>query len=193
MLDSEGLRVGVIGFADHPDDFAASPTRPGVAYADIDDGVPPWLLDLVRSTRERCDLLVVMPHWGPNMVQEPLPAIQSAAAELMLAGASLVAGHSAHVFHAVAGRALYDLGDFLDDYAVDPRLRNNLGLLWLVTMDRTGPIRLEALPLALDYCFTRFANAEEAEWIGRRLIDGCRALEGPSVSWEGGRLVISWR
>ena len=61
-------------------------------------------------------------------------------------GATLVAGHSAHVPHGVAGRVLYDLGDFLDDYRVDPRLRNDLGLLFLVTLDGRGPVRLEALP-----------------------------------------------
>jgi len=33
----------------------------------------------------------------------------------------------AHVFQGVAGRVLYDLGDFIDDYAVDRRLRNDLG------------------------------------------------------------------
>ena len=45
------------------------------------------------------------------------------------AGATLVAGHSAHVFHGVADRVIYDLGDFIDDYATDPALRNDLGLL----------------------------------------------------------------
>lgn len=193
ILGSGAFRVGVVGFADHPDDFAAGSERPGIAYADLDNGVPPWLLDLVRSTRTRCDLLLVTAHWGPNMLREPLPAIRSAAEELIGAGASLIAGHSAHVFHGVAGRVLYDLGDFLDDYAMDPRLRNDLGLLWLVTGDRTGPIRLEALPLALDYCFTRLADAEESEWIERRLTRACEALGGSSVSREGARLVISSR
>ena len=44
--------------------------------------------------------------------------------ELLAAGADAVIGHSSHVFHGVAlrpgGPALYDLGDALDDYAVDP-------------------------------------------------------------------------
>ena len=37
---------------------------------------------------------------------------------------TLVAGHSAHIFHGVARSVLFDLGDFLDDYAVDRELRN---------------------------------------------------------------------
>jgi poly-gamma-glutamate capsule biosynthesis protein CapA/YwtB (metallophosphatase superfamily) len=39
---------------------------------------------------------------------------------LVQAGATLVAGHSAHVFHGVRDHVLYDLGDFVDDYAIDP-------------------------------------------------------------------------
>jgi len=193
VLKAGGLRMGLIGVTDHPKDFAASPSRPGVAHADLRAGAPGWLLDIVREARQRCDILLVTAHWGPNMALEPLPAIRSAAAELVAAGATLVAGHSAHVFHGVAGQVLFDLGDFLDDYAVDPRLRNDLGLLWLVTMDGRGPIRLEAVPLALDYCFTRLADADESDWIERRLARACAALGGPPVTREGARLVISWR
>jgi poly-gamma-glutamate synthesis protein (capsule biosynthesis protein) len=192
VLTAAGMRVGLIGVTDHPEDFAAGPIRPGVAYADLGGGAPSWLLDRVRATRAQCDVLLVTPHWGPNMVAEPLPEIRSAAAELLGAGATLVAGHSAHVFHGVQGRVLFDLGDFLDDYAVDPRLRNDLGLLWLVTLDAGGPLRLEALPLGLDFCFTRLANAGEFDWIERRLARACAALGGPSISREAARLVIRW-
>ena len=32
-------------------------------------------------------------------------------------------------FHGAAPPVLFDLGDFIDDYAIDPDLRNDLGLL----------------------------------------------------------------
>lgn len=191
-ITANGMRLGLIGVTDHPEDFAAGPSRPGVAYADLGGDVPSWLLDGVRAARAQCDLVLVTPHWGPNMVVEPLPGTLSAAAQLVEAGATLVAGHSAHVFHGVQGRVLFDLGDFLDDYAVDPRLRNDLGILWLVTLDANGPIRLEALPLGLDFCFTRLATADEFGWIERRLARSCAALGGPPVSREAARLVIRW-
>src|ERR687891_98775 len=75
------------------------------------------------------------------------------------AGAALVAGHSAHVFHGVQDGVLFDLGDFLDDYAVDARLRNDLGLLWFVELDERGPRRLEAVPLKLGFCLTPSARS----------------------------------
>jgi poly-gamma-glutamate synthesis protein (capsule biosynthesis protein) len=86
---------------------------------------------------------------------------------------------------------LYDLGDFIDDYATDPRLRNDLGLLFLVTFDDGQPTRLEVVPLALDYCHTRLATTDEAAAITDRFRRACAAL-GTEVVESGGRLVINW-
>lgn len=190
VLAAGGFRLGVVGVTDHPADFAAGPQRPGVAFADLWHEVPEWLLQVVSKVE--ADAVLVTPHWGPNMTTAPLPHVRKAAAALLQAGATLVAGHSAHVFHGVAGPVLYDLGDFIDDYAVDPRLRNDLGLLFLVTLDEQGPLRLEAVPLALDYCYTRPAEGEEAQWIRRRFRSACAAF-GTETHEEKGRLVVALR
>ena len=192
MLTAGGSRVAVLGITDHPADFAAGPDRPGVAFADLGRHVPDWLAELIREAGAQADVTLVTPHWGPNMTAAPVRHVRSAAAALVGAGATLVAGHSAHVPHGVAGRILYDLGDFLDDYRVDPRLRNDLGLLFLVTLDEAGPVRLEALPLKLEYCHTRPAIGEDAAWIRQRFRSACAALD-TSVETVGGRLIISWR
>ena len=105
----------------------------------------------------------------------------------------MIAGHSAHVFHGGEPGILYDLGDFLDDYAVDPVLRNDLGLLFLVTLDRQGPLRLEAVPLKLEFCHTRLADADEAAWIRGRFRAACAALGTEVEEEEEGRLVMVWR
>lgn len=189
ILDHNGLRLGVIGVTDHPAAFAAGDHGPGVAYADLRAGCPAWLLDAVE--RIDADITLVTPHWGPNMVSAPVNHVRAAAAALRVAGATLVAGHSAHVFHGVADRILYDLGDFIDDYQRDPELRNDLGLLFLVTFDGTQPARLEAVPLALDHCHTRLAWAPEAAWITARFRRACAAL-GTAVDEEDGRLVVDW-
>jgi poly-gamma-glutamate synthesis protein (capsule biosynthesis protein) len=93
-----------------------------------------------------------------------------------------VAGHSAHVFHVVEridGRpVLYDLGDALDDYMIDPELRNDLGVLalWRPGADRD----LELVGLRLDYCETGLARGNDADWIAARLDRACAEL-GTSV------------
>jgi poly-gamma-glutamate capsule biosynthesis protein CapA/YwtB (metallophosphatase superfamily) len=189
VLEHDDRRVGVIGVTDHPRDYAAGPDRAGVAYADLRHGTPGWLLDTISHLDT--DLVVVSPHWGPNMVTAPVPHVRAAAATLRAAGVTLVAGHSAHLFHGVADRVLYDLGDFIDDYARDPTLHNELGLLFLVTFDGATPTRLEAIPLALDHCHTRLADADEATWIGTRFRHACAALD-TDVTDQAGRLVVEW-
>lgn len=216
-----GPRLGVVGFTDHPADFAAAEDRPGTAHVDLEGGLPGWVREVVDGVV--AEAVLVTPHWGPNMTASPVPRVRGAATDLAGTRATLVAGHSAHVFHGVGrihrpgeatspdrqtgsgegpppagpprrqalaeGRepgsvpgpgarlpVLFDLGDFVDDYAVEPRLRNDLGLLWLVTLEDGAAVAVEALPLKLEYCFTRVADGEDAAWIRRRLGEACREL-----------------
>ena len=187
VLAADGFRLGVVGLADHPGEYAAAEGRAGIAHADLREGVPSWLVESVQGTD--ADATLVTPHWGPNMSAKPSRPVRGAAVGLLEAGATLVAGHSAHVFQGVAGPVLYDLGDFLDDYAVDPVLRNDLGLLFVVTLGRDGPRRLEAVPLKLEFCYTRLAQGEDATWIRRRFRQACEPF-GTEVAEIDERLVV---
>lgn len=184
VLDRGGA---VFAVADHPREYAAGPASPGIAFAPLNGSAPAWLEQGIRAAD--ADAVLVSPHWGPNMTPAPIPHVRATAAALVDAGAALVAGHSAHVFHGVQGRVLYDLGDFLDDYRVDPVLRNDLGLLFLVTLEAGGPTRIEAVPLELRYRRTRLASADAAAWIRARFRDTCAAL-GTEVAEVNGRLVV---
>jgi poly-gamma-glutamate capsule biosynthesis protein CapA/YwtB (metallophosphatase superfamily) len=188
VLDSGGFRLGLVALTDHPRAYAARDDRAGVAYADLERGeLPEWVSAAIGALD--VDATLVMPHWGPNMSPEPVPHVRTAAVRLRDAGTTLVAGHSAHVFHGAAAQVLYDLGDFIDDYRVEPRLRNDLGLLFLVDF---GGDRLEAIPLKLDYAYTRLADGDDRAWIRRRFTHACAAL-GTAVADEGDRLVAAWK
>ena len=188
VLEAAGGRVRVVAVSDHPRDFAAGPDRPGIAFADLRRGaLPRWLPATIADATEP---VLVSPHWGPNMTSEPVAHVRDAGAALEAAGAALVAGHSAHVFHGVRGPILYDLGDFLDDYAVDPELRNDLGVLFLATFDGVELASMEAVPLKLEYCHTRLADGEDAAWVRRRFARACANL-GTEVTEVAGRLRVS--
>jgi poly-gamma-glutamate capsule biosynthesis protein CapA/YwtB (metallophosphatase superfamily) len=183
VVEGGGIRIGLLAVSDHPPKYAAGEEEAGIAYADLTRGPPGWLTEELDRLRGECDLVIAFPHWGPNMNPDPASWQLRAAAELVEAGASLVAGHSAHVFHGVgwAGGCplLFDLGDALDDYAVDPRLRNDLGLLVLWRPGNpAAPVEL--VGLRLDYCRTDLAYGQDAEWIARRLAGACPPL-GSSV------------
>jgi hypothetical protein len=193
-LDVEAARapvvlggVRVVAVTDHPSSYAAGVDRPGVAYADLAREVPSWLGSAVRPDG---DLVLVAPHWGPNMRGAPVPHVRRAAAALEASGATLVAGHSAHLPQGARGRTLFDLGDFVDDYAVDARLRNDLGLLWLVTLDAGGPTRIEGVPLRLRFARTELASDVEATLLLALLEERCAAV-GATVHRERDRFVFS--
>jgi poly-gamma-glutamate capsule biosynthesis protein CapA/YwtB (metallophosphatase superfamily) len=187
ILERGGLRLAVFGVADHPREYGAGPEAPGIAFAPLDGAAPSWLAEGIAAVG--AEAVLVTPHWGPNMTEAPIGRVRKTAATLLDAGATLVAGHSAHVFHGIEGSVLYDLGDFLDDYRVDPVLRNDLGLLFLVELEPNGLARVEAVPLELDYCHTRLASGAAADWIRTRFRSACAAL-GAEVSDRQGRLLV---
>ncbi len=179
VVEADIGRVGLVAVADHPHEYAAEDDEPGIAYADLARGMPDWLRAELGRLREECDLVIAFPHWGPNMNPNTAPWQARAAAEMVDAGAHLVAGHSAHVFHGIGWQGgaplLFDLGDALDDYAVDPRLRNDLGVLAL-WRPASEEALLELVGLHLDYCRTDLASGDDADWIAGRLEDACPPL-----------------
>jgi len=180
----------VLALSDHPAEYAAAAERFGIAYAPLRAGAPAWLLERLAELRPRCDLAIVFVHWGPNMTVRPAAWQRRLAAVLIDAGADAVAGHSAHVFHGMVWEqhhpVLYDLGDALDDYMTDPELRNDLGILAIWD----GHSMLEIVGLALEYCHTRLAAKEEADWIADRLSRSCGELGSDIERVDVNRFVV---
>lgn len=191
VIEAGGLRLGIVAASDHPAEFAADDGNWGIAYADLPRGAPDWLLAEVAGLRDSCDTTIVLLHWGPNMATGPDAWQLRLGQELLDAGAGAVAGHSAHVFHGVglsSGRPLlYDLGGALDDYAIDGRLRNDLGLMAIWTPDTA---ELDLVGLHLAHCRTELARGEEAEWIGGRLQRACAELGTGVARIEEGRFRV---
>jgi poly-gamma-glutamate synthesis protein (capsule biosynthesis protein) len=191
VLSTAGQALKVVALADHPTSYAAGPERPGIAFADLRGrGVPEWVAEAAHPTGR--ELVLITVHWGPNMAPTPVAHVRAAADAIVRAGATLVAGHSAHVPQGVRGRVLFDLGDFLDDYHVDRWLRNDLSLLWLVTIDAQGPQRVEGVPVHLDYARTRPADSHETHELLRLLSQRCEAV-GSAVDLVDGRIVFPAR
>lgn len=180
VVSAGDLTVGFVAFTDHPAAYDAGTTSWGTAYAPLHRDTPAWLRGELARLRACCDLVIAFPHWGPNMQLGPAAWQRARAAELQDAGAGLVAGHSAHVFHGIGwtetGPILYDLGDAIDDYMTDPALRNDLGVLAIWRPCAPVDARLELVGLRLEYAFTRLAEGADADWIAARLTDACAQL-----------------
>lgn len=149
------LRIAVLAFADHPEEWAAAESAPGIDHIDISMG-PAGLGAVsaaIAGVRDEADLLITSLHWGPNMRASPSKEFRDFARAVIDAGADIFWGHSAHVAQAVEPRngklILYDTGDFVDDYAVDADLRNDLSALFLVRLDGARVDALELLPVLI--------------------------------------------
>jgi len=196
MLTAEGVRVAVVACADHYREYAATRQRPGTKVIHIrtegDDF--DWVKSQIASAREAgADLVVFSIHWGPNMRKAPSRRFIRFAHVVMDAGADIFHGHSAHVFHGIElykGKPIfYDTGELVDDYAVDSRLRNDQGLLYLVTFEGGKVTRIELVPLLISNMQVNMARGEIADEIADRLQERSRAF-GTKYRREDSRIIV---
>jgi poly-gamma-glutamate capsule biosynthesis protein CapA/YwtB (metallophosphatase superfamily) len=106
-------------------------------------------------------------------VERPRDIFRRFARSVVDRGADVYYGHSAHVFQGVEvyrGKPiLYDTGDFIDDYAVDDRLRNDRSFVFLFSVEGGEFRRLELFPVVLSFAQTRLATGGERQEILRRM------------------------
>ena len=192
------LDVGVVSVTDNTPEYAATGTSPGTAHVEIDvadEGTRTAVGGALDRAREHDpDLLVASLHWGPNMVEEPPDAFREFARWLVDDGVDVVHGHSAHVFQGIEvyrGRPiLYDAGDFVDDYAVDERLRNDRSFLFELSVSAAGkPAELRLRPTEIDDFAVHEAGPEAAEWSRARMRE-LSAPFGTSFERDGTELVV---
>lgn len=149
-LMRRGWRVSLLAFADQPAAWAAGPSTPGIRYLSIDETGLARARAAIAAERASADLVVVSMHWGQNLRVRPEPRMRSFARGLVEAGADVVWGHSAHVVQGIEwvhGRPiLYDTGDLVDDYVVDPQVRNDVGGVFLVRARRGAIDAVEVIP-----------------------------------------------
>ncbi|MHC4129485.1 MAG: CapA family protein [Planctomycetota bacterium] len=176
LLEAGGLTVGIVAFADHFRQYAAGEASPGTNVIEIDRGAKTLqrVRDAIRAAREQgAEFVVFSIHWGPNMRQAPSPEFVAFARAVMDAGADVFHGHSAHLFQGVEiykGKViLFDTGDLIDDYYVDPQLRNDRQMLFVVTVTDGAIRRVDLVPLRIDRMQVNLAQGETYEAIRQRM------------------------
>ena len=95
-------------------------------------------------------------------------------------GWKILFGHSAHIFQGVeffrGCPILYAAGDLVDDYAVDPVLRNDHQLLFEIELDRHAVQRIVLHPVLIADCQARPATGTEYDFIAKRITALCDAM-----------------
>lgn len=188
--------MGIVACTDNEPGWAATAGTPGTNWVPValDEGsLGPVRAGLAAARAAGADLAIFAMHWGPNMVRRAPPHFRAFARAVVEAGADAFFGHSAHILQGIEvyrGRPIiYDAGDFVDDYAVDPALRNDRGLLFLLGVDGARIRQLELLPTLIADCQVNLATGREWDAIA----DGVGALSaelGTTIRREDRRLWV---
>jgi len=189
-------RVALLAFTDNEPPFAAGTGRPGTNYLPI-SLKPDTLRQVERAVSNVCemgvDTVIFSNHWGPNMVQRPKEIFRRFARAVIDRGVDIYYGHSAHVFQGVeiyGGKPiLYDTGDFIDDYAVDPELRNDWSFLFQLSVEGGRFERLDLTPVKLSHARVDLATGGEREIILDRM-ERLSAEMGTVFARREGALVL---
>jgi poly-gamma-glutamate synthesis protein (capsule biosynthesis protein) len=127
------------------------------------------------------------------MNDRPSEAFRDFARAVVEAGVDVFWGHSAHVVQGVEiwrGKPiLYDCGDFVDDYAVDPELRNDLGALFRLRIREPAVESLDIVPVKIDDMQVNRAGGGERSWFVSRFRRLCREM-GTEVTERDGDIEI---
>lgn len=189
IIEKKDIKIGILGCTDNEPFWKASENKPGIFFIDVGD--VDALRDPITNLRKKVDLLILSIHWGPNMRKRPTDVFQSFAHDLIDLGVDILHGHSAHVFQGVEiykGKLiLYDTGELVDDYAVDPILRNDRSFFFIVTLEEAKLLSLKMMPIEISECQANVLHdlsiLDEMEKLSKEFKTKLYRLEGSLIAY----------
>ena len=171
ILKKHGISVGILGYTDNEPGWKAEKNKPGTHYIKVGD-IETVKKDL-KSLRSQVDIVIATIHWGPNMQQYPSKEFIKFAHGMIDAGVDIIHGHSSHVFQGIEvynnKLIMYDTGDFIDDYAVDPKLRNDQSIFVQIKLNKSGIKKVIVTPILIDDMQVNKATGKDVQEITQRL------------------------
>lgn len=174
ILSVKNNRLGILGFTDNEPRWKAGTSSCGVNYIDIsNENDCNKALTAIAKLRKETDIVIVSIHWGPNMNEEPERHFVDFAHAMIDHGAAIIHGHSAHNFQGIEvynhKMILYDTGDFVDDYAVDPYLKNDHSFFFKVEVSKQRIEKVVLIPVLISKYQVNLATGEDYKWCIQRM------------------------
>ena len=177
--------------------WSAAPGRPGTRVVEVNPlGADfDWIRSEIGAARDAgADVVAFSIHWGPNMRETPPGGFIEFAHAVVDSGADIFHGHSAHLFQGIEiyrrKPIFYDTGELVDDYAVDATLRNDQGLIFLVTFLGREVQRIELVPILISDMQMNETRGRAADEIAARLARRS-ALSGTKYRCENTRIMVA--
>jgi poly-gamma-glutamate synthesis protein (capsule biosynthesis protein) len=174
VLTANGVRFGIISLGQiEPMAFAGEDT-PGIAVLN-----PENLTEAIAAARQVSDVVIAMPHWGPEYVSVPNWIQRNLAHQAVEAGADIVVGNHTHVVQAIQEidgvPVFYGLGNFVFDQYWQPELRQSVILQ--VKFEGARYAGYELIPVEADRDGrVHLAGPEEAEQVLERIEEASAAI-----------------
>lgn len=190
-LKIDGLKFKVFSITDNEPGWEAGKSKPGTFYLPIDllDSRVRKLIIDIRRVKNKGYFVIVSAHWGPNMVRVPSKIHCKFARSIINAGCDIFHGHSSHVFQGVEVYKekviFYDCGGMIDDYAVDPLLRNDESFIFEVYLDKGKFKRVVLKPILIKNLKVNIVEGRKAKSICSKMIKLCEEFNTPAIFKKG--------
>jgi len=174
VLTVNGVRFGFVSLGQIEPMAFASEDQPGIAILTEES-----LRAAIMAARQAADVVIALPHWGPEDVPTPNWSQRALAQAAVAAGADLVVGNHTHVVQAVqeiqGAPVFYGLGNFVFDqtWALD----HMQGVILQVRFSGWELLDYELIPTHVDGDgAVHLAGPEEAAQILERIESASRGL-----------------
>jgi poly-gamma-glutamate synthesis protein (capsule biosynthesis protein) len=174
VIELNGVRFGIVSLGQIEPMTFAGDDKPGIAVLNEEN-----LRAAIAAARQISDVVIAMPHWGPEEVPWPTYLQRELAHQLVEAGVDLVVGNHTHVVQGAQViddvPVFYGLGNFVFDQW--PR-DHQQGVILLVYFNGAEYAGHEFIPTHVDKDGTvHIADELEAAEIMKRIEDASRALK----------------
>lgn len=174
VVEINGVRFGFVSLGQLEPIAFASEDTPGIAVLTEEN-----LRSAILAAREVSDVVIVMPHWGPEDVPVPNWSQRDLAEVAVESGADLVVGNHTHVVQAIEEidgvQVFYGLGNFVFDQNWD--LHHQQGVILLATFEGSQLVEYQLIPTHVDFDGrVHIAGEQEAAQILDRIAEVSRSL-----------------
>lgn len=169
VVEVKGVRFGFVSLGMVEPNAFAGADSPGIAELTDDN-----LQSAIAAARQVSDVVIAMPHWGPEDTSQPNSYQLHFAQVAVEAGADVVVGNHTHVVQAIQQinsiDVFYGLGNFVFDQTWDPTMAHQQGVILLLHFTGTHYNGYELIPTHVDGDGTvHIADDSEAAIILQRI------------------------
>ena len=146
VVTVNGIRFGFVSLGQIEPMAFAGQDSPGIAVLNEEN-----LRSAIAAARRVSDVVIAMPHWGPEDVPVPNWSQRTLARVAVEAGADLVVGNHTHVVQAVQEidgvKVFYGLGNFVFDQGLQDHRQ---GVILEIKFEGTHLVGYELIPTHVD-------------------------------------------